>query len=460
MSKRPQFSRLGFILTAVGSAVGLGNIWKFPYIAYDNDGGSFVLVYLLAVAIIGFPMMIGEVVLGRKTNKTPALAFKQLAHTSLGKKLWPYVGGLGVFSVFLLGVFYFIIAGWTISYFFQCLQWSSQGFELTGPELGAKFGDFVHNWQRLILFAGIFLTINMVIVLGGLKNGIERLNKIAMPLLGVSLLAMLIAAVNTEGFKPAAKFMFQFNRITSEGILEAIGHSFFTLSLALGAMITFGSYLPKKVSITKSSLTIVAMDTIVALVAALVMFSVIFSVPEAERASSFSNSGAILFTTLPRLLYNMPGGIVIAPLFYLLLTIAAVSSTIGGTEVVMRHFMDRFHWKRWQAAALFAGFTFTGNILAALSLGSHQGLSNWAPLGDRVHGFFDFVDYMVSNWLLPVGGLFTALFIGWVVKPHVKRSSIRPTSNIGYELWRFTMRFIIPLSLIWVIFSVITGKRF
>jgi len=458
--KRPQFSRIGFILTAVGAAVGLGNIWKFPYIAYDNDGGSFVIVYLLAVAIIGLPLMLGEVIIGRSTKLSPALAFKKLAHTKLGKRLWPWVGALGVTAVFSLGIFYFIIAGWTISYFFQCLKWSSQGFDLTAPELGQNFGGFLHDWKKLLFFTFIYLAINMTVVLGGLKKGIERLNKIAMPLLAIALLVMLVAAIPTPGFKESLKFMFHLGPISAEGVLEAVGHSFFTLSLGMGALITFGSYLPEKVSITKSSIVIVLMDTAVAIVAALIMFSIIFTVPEAERASSFSDSGAILFTTLPRLLYNMPLGNFIAPMFYLLLGVAAVSSTIGGTEVVIRHFMDRFKWSRTGSAIAFASLTFAGNILAALSLGGHKGLSEWDPLNGRVHGFFDFTDYLVSNWMLPVGGLLTTIFIGWVISKEVRKETLRPSHRFIYQVWEIILKLVIPIALICIVIAVITGKRF
>ena len=459
---RGTFGRLGFVLAAVGSAIGLGNIWKFPYITYANEGGSFVLVYLIAVALIGAPIMLAEVMIGRRTQANPVAAFATLGAGVPGGRWWRIAGGLGVITGFVLLSYYAVIAGWTVFYFGKGIGWSVRGFDLEGPALSEYFGGFLANGPLQILFHAIFIALTVGVVMLGVKAGIERTTKLLMPVLGVILLLLLINSFSTPGFGEALRFLFHVGPLDAGAALEAVGHAFFTLSLGMGAMVTYGSYMARNSSIPRASLAICVLDTLVALCACIVMFSIIFSVPEAERATTFQRSATILFTTLPHMFYGMAFGKILAPLFYILVAFAALTSTISILEVVVSYLVDVRGWARQKAAPAVGVAVFLLGIPCALSLGASPGLSGWRPLGAVATGVFDTFDYTVSNWLLPIGGLLTAIFAGWLLSSKLEREELEQGHGRFplFGVWKLALRFVGPIAILWILYAVIQGRSF
>lgn len=467
MAKRGAFGRMGFVLAAAGSAVGLGNIWKFPYITYANEGGSFVLVYLLAIVAIGAPLMIAEILIGRRAQRSAVGAVAAMAQaTGFGPRAsrsFSGIGWLGIASGFVILSFYSVVAGWTLYYFGKCLWWSWHGFSPADAQsLGPMFSDFLADGRRQIFFHSLFSAFTMGVVMLGIEGGIEKASKILMPLLFGILSLLLLAASQWDGFSAAWRFLFHFGPINAEGILEAVGHAFFTLSLGMGAMITYGSYVSPKSSIPRSALVICLLDTLIALMASMVMFTIIFSIPEAERATSFSKSASIMFTTLPRMFYALPGGVVLAPVFFLLVGFGALTSTISLLEVVVSYFIDELGWSRKKATLIMGGLIFATGVPAALSLGAHGGLSSWAPLREGTAGVFDNLDYLASNWMLPIGGLCIALFAAFGVKSSITRTELEVGHGPwrAYGMWRLLLGLATPSAILWIVWNVIQGHRF
>ncbi|MCK5689000.1 sodium-dependent transporter [Myxococcota bacterium] len=464
MSDRGTFGRMGFIMAAAGSAIGLGNIWKFPYITYANEGGSFVLIYLLAVVLIGAPVMAAEILLGRRSQKSPVGAFLALAKEVKGGKLWSAVGWIGIIAGLVILSYYSVVAGWTLYYIYQTLQWSFTGFTAAdATNLGQTFGNFVANGTMQVSLHLVFMIATVGTVFWGVKTGIERVTTILMPTLFSILVLLAIAVTFAPGFGEAISFLFHVGPITPDAVLEAVGQAFFSLSLGMGAMITYGSYVSKNDSIPKATAMVVALDTLIALIACVIMFSIIFSVPAIERGDTFSASAAILFTTLPRLFYQLPGGVVLAPVFYLLIAFAALTSTISLLEVVVAYFIDELKWARKKAAIIVGGVVFLLGVPSALSLGANEALSKFAPFGKVSSGFFDTFDYLAANWLLPVGGLFISIFTGWVVSTTLSRDEFELGHGSAVKLhmaWIWMLRVVAPVAIIWIIYSVIGGKSF
>lgn len=462
MDQRPAFSHAGFIIAAAGSAIGLGNIWKFPYITYANDGGSFVLVYLAAVVLIGAPVMMAEIVIGRRTAKSPVPAFLELARGVAGGRLWSAVGFLGVLTGFVILSFYSVVAGWTVYYFGKCVSWAVTGFT---PEiaatLGERFGAFLADPAYQIGFHVFFMFLTMGVVLVGVKDGIERVTKVLMPILFVILVILCVAAVFSPGFSEAMRFLFRVSEIDPDAVLEAVGQAFFSLSLGMGALITYGSYTSRTQSIRRDAAMICGLDVLIAMMAAVVMFSIIFAVPEAERASTFTESAAILFTTLPRMLFALPLGVLLAPLFYLLVAFAALTSTISLLEVVVAYFIDHLGWSRKKATAIVGATMIVTGVFAALSLGASPRLSSF-ELFEGNPGVFGTFDYLATNWLLPVGGFFIALFVGWFLSERLTRDEMEAGGGPYrlFGLWRFLLRVVCPVAIGWILVAVIQGKAF
>lgn len=463
LGERGTFSRIGFIVAAAGSAIGLGNIWKFPYITYANQGGSFVLIYLAAVVLIGAPIMIAEILIGRRTKKSPVGAFLELGKEVVGGRLWSAVGVLGVAAGFIILSYYSVVAGWTVYYFGRCLYWSATGFTAEiASGLGDAFGTFLANGALQVAFHAFFMLTTMVVISLGVQKGIERVTKTLMPVL-FSLLALLcVVSVWSPGFQQAIGYLFHVGPIGRDGVLEAVGQAFFSLSLGMGAIITYGSYISRRVSIPRDAAFICALDTLIAMMASVVMFSIIFSVPEAERASQFTKSAVILFTTLPRMFYELPGGVLFAPLFYLLVAFAALTSTISLLEVVVSYFIDQRGWNRVRATFGVGSLVFLAGVGSALSFGASAGLSGWAPLGERNAGVFGVLDYLAANWLLPMGGLFIALFCGWFLSNRLTREELSQSGGYAglHAAWKFLVRVVCPLAIAWIIAAVAGGKAF
>ncbi len=452
-------SQLGFILAATGSAVGLGNLWKFPYITWHNNGGAFVLVYLVAVILIGWPIMMAEILIGRKSQESPVPAFEKL-----GGKKWSLVGWLGVLTGLVILGYYSVIAGWTITSFLSCLNWSFSGY--VRPEEGA-FGTFIGNGPLQLLLSFIFLGATAAVVWKGINQGIERATRILMPILIGIIIYLLIIVLFLPGRDQAFHFIFQpnFSDLPKEGILEAVGHAFFTLSLGMGAMITYGSYMKHDVSISKNAALVVALDTIIAICACIIMYTIIFSVPSIKDSISGSTVG-MLFITLPDLLYTeIPFGSIIAPIFYILVGFAALSSTISLLEVIVSLLIDKLDLPRHKATLYGAGATYFISFFAALSLGAVSGFSNFSFFGEGKEGILNTLDHLAANWMLPIGGLFVTIFVGWVLDRKICEAEIGKfnpdgSPKLNYRLFRIFIRYVAPIAILAVIIAVIFGKDF
>jgi NSS family neurotransmitter:Na+ symporter len=460
--QRAQWSgRLGFILAAAGSAIGLGNLWKFPYITYENNGGAFVLVYLAAIAVVGVPIMVAEILLGRRSQRNAVGAFGVLAQGKPGGRAWKGVGFLGVLTGFVILSYYSVIAGWTLRYILMAVTGELSTLAHHPAALQSFFGDFLANPYQQILCHVLFMGATVGVVYFGVGRGIERAAKLLMPLLLSILVMLVIYSLFTPGFKQAAAFLFRpnFSELTASGVLEALGHSFFTLSLGMGAMLTYGSYMRKRDSITRAALTICALDTLIAIMACIIMFSVIFSFD-----FEVTKSSTILFTTSPVVFYQLPGGAIVSGLFYLLVAFAALSSTISLLEVVSSYAIDELGWQRRRATLTMGAAILVFGVLSAVSMGGNATLSNINLIGrPSTAGVFGTLDYLASNWFLPVGGLLIALFTGWILSRDDSRGELEEGhGSLGwiYPVWRFLIRFAAPAAVGAIIVSVILGAEY
>jgi len=420
-------TKFGFVLAAVGSAVGLGNMWKFPYITGVYGGGAFVLVYLVCILLVGVPIMVAELMIGKRAQRNPVGAFQELS----GKmSSWRYVGWLGVVSGFLILSFYSVVAGWSIAYIFKAIA----GFSGSVSEIKAQFTSLKTNAGMSILWHTIFMGLTVSIVIGGIKRGIERWSKILMPTLIVILLGLTFHGLFfTEGGIKALAFLFKpdFSKLSAEAVLSALGHCFFTLSLGMGAMITYGSYLKKKVNIFRSALTICFLDTFIALLAGTAIFSIVF-----QYKMKAGQGLGLIFETLP-VLFKETGNFISIP-FFLLLSFAALTSSISLLEVVVSYFIDERGWKRKKATVIIGGSIYLIGILAAID-------KLRIMFKGTLQNFFYIFDFTTTNYMLPVGGLLITIFVAWGIKEEIRRSTFQ-SSSIYYLIWRFILRFVTPVA--------------
>ncbi len=394
-------SKIGFILAATGSAIGLGNIWKFPYIAGENGGAAFIFIYLICIAIIGLPVLIAEILMGRTTHRNPVGAFAKLSGNST---FWKAMGGIGVVAGFIILSFYGVVAGWALGYVFEAIGNVFHNFP-TAASAGEHFGDLVGNVRWIMGFHILFFMLTMLVVYFGVQNGIERASKIMMPLLFVILIILVIRGVTLPGAEEGFRFLMHpdWSKINGHAILVALGHAFFTLSLGMGAMMTYGSYMSEKDSIPGAALQIAFLDTIIALLAGLAIFTAVFATGQDPAAGP-----GLIFHTLPVVFTKMPGGYLFAILFFLLLTIAALTSAISLLEVVVAYFVDERNWQRHKAVLVFGFVILLLGVPSALSFNVMKDVLFFGK------NFFDLADFLASNILLPLGGLFISLFVAWV----------------------------------------------
>ena len=400
MDKREHWgSKFGFILAASGSAVGLGNIWKYPYIAGENGGGAFTIIYLLCILIVGMPIVIGEFVIGRKTQLSPVGAFEKLAPNSY----WKWVGMLGVLSAFVILAFYGVVGGWTLRYTFMSL---TGGFsELAeNPDLsGAVFDNFITNPWNPLFWHFIFMGLSIWVIVHGIQGGIEKWTKVMMPMILFILIILVIRGITLPNAAAGLSFLFKpkFEDITASSIVLALGHSFFTLSLGMGTMITYGSYLRKEQNLFNSAMWVLFLDTGIALLAGVAIFTTVFSV-----GADPAGGAGLIFVVLPTIFPQITGGLLWGTLFFFLLFLAALTSAISILEVVTAYFIDQKGWSRIKATVLFGSIITGVGVLCSLSLGDNLNITAIFGLS-----FFDFMDYLSAKYMLPIGGMLTAVFI-------------------------------------------------
>jgi NSS family neurotransmitter:Na+ symporter len=454
-------SSMGFVLAATGSAIGLGNLWKFPFITWENNGGAFVLVYLLCIAAVGLPIMMAELLIGRSTQKSAVGALKEAVGPA-----WGLVGLWGVLCGFILLSYYTVIAGWSLFYFAKTVGWSLGGYP-AGLATGDLFGEQAGNGLLQLGLSLGFSIATVGVVYFGVQKGIERIARLFLPVLFCILVLLLISALGMSGSGEALAFIFRpnFAELEPTGVLEALGHSFFTLSLGMGAMITYGSYIQRGHSIVKASAIIVVLDTLIALVATVIMFSVIFSVAGMADQVGGSTVG-MLFISLPELFYSeVPFGVVLGPLFYVLVALAALTSTMSLLEVVASYIIDEHGVTRHKATLMCGGAIFVFTVLAAVSFGAVPFVSNLelgGALGDLIFGgkvgWFSMADHFVSNWMLPTGGLAVTLAAGWFMTREATESELVDGTEpawFQYGAWRFFIRFVAPLAVSAIIIAVL-----
>lgn len=445
--KREGFaSSFGLLAAAVGSAVGLGNIWRFPYITGVYGGGAFLVVYLLCVAIIGIPVMIAEFIIGREGQKDAIGSYQTLAP----KSKWYISGVLGVGAAFLILSFYGVVAGWTLEYIFSAIGNKFAG--LSAGEVGDYFTGFISNPIRPIIWQIIFMAITAYIVAAGVEKGIEKYSKILIPLLLVLIIILDIRSVTLSGGMEGLEFLFKpdFSKLTREGILAALGHAFFSLSLGMGIMITYGSYIPKEEKLGPTSLKISIADTSIALLAGIAIFPAVF----AFNIEPGSGAG-LVFITLPNVFGQMPGGYLFAIMFFGLLALAALTSTISLLEAVVAYVIERFNMERVKATVLTAIAIVLVGILASLSNGSLSGLT---ILG---YNFFDFLDNLTADFFLPISALISSVFVGWRLDRKIVENQLSNNGTIQVKYLKaltFLFKIVSPLAILIVFISGIIQR--
>jgi NSS family neurotransmitter:Na+ symporter len=440
-------SRIGFILAAAGSAVGLGNIWKFPYVTGENGGGIFVLVYLACVVLVGLPVMIAEILIGRTTQSSPVGAFKSLAGT---RSPWVGMGWLGVVSAFILLSFYSVVAGWSLHYTWLSISGQLAGL---GPEnMAPVFGNLNRSVEANLFWHLIFMGLTIAVVFGGVSKGVERWSRILMPALLIMMLVLLGNSLTLDGFGKAVQFLFGFHqdKFTAAGALEALGHAFFSLSLGMGAMLTYGSYLRRRDDIVGASVTISALDTCIALVASLMLFPIIFSYGMEPAAGP-----GLVFISVPIALSQMPGTTFLATVFFALLVFAALTSAISMLEVATSYLIDQRGWQRRRAAVAAGLTTALVGLPSALSGGTRLFGSGMEALVGR--NWFDSLDYLVTNWMLPLGGLGMALFTAWRMNQRLRQAEFLLGSRLRgfYQSWLFLLKYPVPVAILLIFLNAV-----
>ena len=438
-------SRLAFILAATGSAVGLGNIWKFPYITGQNGGGAFVLVYLLCIAVIGIPIMMAEVMLGRRGRQSPINTMRTLAAEENLSRYWGLLGWAGVIAGFLILSYYSVIAGWALAY--VCRAGSGLFTGLTADGVQSIFTNLVGEAERLLAWHTIFMVMTTMIVSRGVYGGLEKAVRLLMPALFVLLLVLVGYAWNSGSFQQGLDFLFQpdFGKITANGVLIAMGQAFFTLSLGMGAIMVYGSYLPDNASIARTSITVSVLDTLVALLAGMAIFPIVF----ANGLEPASGPG-LIFQTLPIAFGHMDGGAFFGMLFFILLVFAAWTSAISLIEPAVAWMVENLGLSRIYASVVAGTITWLFGLLTVFSFNLWSG---FRPLYDKT--LFDLLDYLTANIMLPLGGLLIAIFAAWKLHQESSIEELAMGDGFSYRLWRFLVRYITPVAVLIVFLNAV-----
>ncbi len=428
-------SKFGVIAAAAGSAIGLGNIWKFPYVTGLYGGAAFIIVYLGFITLIGLPIMLSEFVIGRKSRRNAYGSFKKLAPTSA----WKYVGVFGIGAAFLILSFYGVVAGWSIRYIFFSFSDAYQG---SSAEISLFFSSLVKNPTEPVFYQLVFMCLTGLVVVLGVHKGIENVSKVLMPILLVLILVLDVRALTLDGAMEGVHFLFNpdFSKLSFDGVLVALGHAFFSLSLGMGTLITYGSYVNKKNNLVKTAIQVTLADTIIAILAGIAIIPAVFAF-----GLEPSEGPGLIFITLPNVFQNMPGGAVFCMMFFILLTIAALTSAISILEVIVAYFTEELKLKRKVATVLATVLTSLLGVICSLSLGIYSGYTFFTL------NVFDLLDFISANILLPLGGMLIALFVGWHLgKYKVFREIAQGGTLKGQFLvaFMFLVRYLAPISIL------------
>ncbi len=439
-------SRFAFLMASVGFAVGLGNIWRFPYITGENGGAAFVLIYLACAFGIGIPILMAELLIGRRGQASPPSAMANVAAQSGKSRHWQWVGGMGLLAAYTIEIVYAVIVGWVLWYLFKAVNTGFVGMD--GIAASAEYANMLGNNLGMVFWTLIGLAITGLIVYSGVQNGIERAVVIMMPLMFVLLFGLAGYNYFAGGFGEAVEWLFtpDFSKIGPETVLTAIGQAFFSIGVAMGGMMIYGSYLPKSVSITQSVFIVVIADTFVAILAGLVIFPAVFS-----NGLDPAAGPGLIFQTLPVAFAQMPGGHLFSVLFFLMLAFAGITSMVGLVECVNAWLGDRYQMSRHRSAVLVIGSIAVLSVVSILS---------YNLLGDMTIGGMNFnalMDYFSTKILLPLGGLLIAVFAGWIVSREATRDELGSLNALGFQIWYFLIRFVVPPALLIIFVMGVLG---
>lgn len=439
-------SKFGIIAAAAGSAVGLGNIWKFPYVAGQNGGGAFLLIYLFFVLLIGVPVMMSEFAIGRRGQKNAYGSFSAIAPGTR----WNLIGFMGVVAAFFILAFYSAVAGWTLEYIVHSVTHRFAGQSTS--DLADTFGSFISNPVRPLAWQMLFMVLTALIVLAGIKKGIEKYTKLLMPILFLLVVILCVRSVTLEGGSQGLAFLFKpdFSKITGESILFALGQAFFSLSLGMGALITYSSYFSKKENLATTAMEVSISDTIIAILAGVMIFPAVFAFGIEPSAGP-----SLVFITLPGIFQQMPGGDFFGAIFFILLAVAALTSTISLLEVVVAFFSEELKISRKKATLIATVAISVLGVFASMSFGV---LSDFTIFGKSI---FDILDFTASNVLLPLGGLLIVLFVGWFAGRKISRTELSNDGKLKvsyFPLFNFIVKFIAPVAIAAIfIYSIFWG---
>jgi NSS family neurotransmitter:Na+ symporter len=443
MDKKPRAnfgSKLGVILASAGSAVGLGNVWRFPYETGNNGGAAFILIYLGCVLMLGIPIMVAEFSIGRRARANAAGAYQKLAPGTL----WKWVGRMGVLTGFLILSYYGVVAGWTLEYIAEAATNNFAG--KSAAEFTASFAAFTSNSWRPAIWAVVFLLMTHLIIVKGVERGIERSSKIMMPALFLLLIMLAVCSMMLPNASEGIKFLLQpdFSKVTGGVFLSAMGQAFFSLSLGMGTLCTYASYFRKETNLTKTAFSVGMIDTMVAILAGFIIFPAAFSVGISPDAGS-----GLVFITLPNVFQQAFGDMpvlayLLSVMFYILLAIAALTSTISLHEVCTAYLHEEFHLTRGKAASIVTGGCIVLGILCSLSLGVGKELTLFGLT------LFDLFDYVTAKIMLPLGGFLISIFVGWYLNKRVVRAEITNDGTLRVPVFRvlvFILKYIAPIAI-------------
>lgn len=426
-------SRFAFLMASVGFAVGLGNIWRFPYVTGENGGAAFVLIYLVCAFLIGVPILMAELMIGRRGDAAPPIAMANVARESEKSPQWKWVGGMGLVAAYTIVIGYSVIVGWVLWYLYKAIATGFVGVDAMVAE--TEFAGMLANNGGMLFWTLAGLAITGLIIYSGVKNGIERAVTFMMPLMFGLLVVLALYNVFAGGFSEAVAWLFtpDFSKVTFTTVLAAIGQAFFSIGVAMGGMMTYGSYLPRSISISHSVFIIVIADTAVALLAGLVIFPAVFHYGLDPAAGP-----GLLFQTLPVAFAQMPGGYVFSVLFFLMMAVAGITSMVGLLESLNSWVEGRFNVSRHMSALSVVGSVAALSVLSILSYNVFDEL--------RIAGmnFNDASDYFSNQILLPLGGLLIAIFAGWFMRPQYSRDEFTTLTETGYRIWYFLIKFVVP----------------
>lgn len=425
-------SRFGFIMAAAGSAVGLGNIWRFPYLTGENGGGAFIVIYLGFILVIGLTIMLAEFTLGRRTNLAAVGAYKKINNR------FTFAGVLGVLSAFFIMGFYPVVGGWASAYIFK----SFTGLLNGAVPIGDAFGAFISNPLQPLMWMLLFLVLNVVIVAKGISGGIEKAGKVLMPTLFILLVLIAIRSTTLQGSGAGLEFLFKpdWSVVKGETYLAALGQAFFSLSLGMGCMITYGSYISKEENLMTSALTVTLLDTSIAILAGLAIFPALFAFGM-EPASG----PGLVFVVVPQIFAEMGGiGVIFSTIFFIALMVAALTSSVSLLEVVVAYLIDERNMERKKAVTLTGCIMVFTGILSSLSMGLMSGVKVFGV------GFFDLFDILTDKIFMAIGGLLLAIFVGWFMKKEDLKDELTNGGTIKFglfEVWYNLLKYVIPVAI-------------